>query len=221
LVVVTFVSDVDDGEWKYFCRTVACISAEIKVIIITRMRSLARYGTVEPIHLSRLQDEEFMYLFKTLAFGSAQAQDHPKLTLLAGEFVKIMGGSFVAAYPFAYTLRRDLSLRLWLRTLNILKSVTKNNLFVYGEHLSHPYIPHYPIDLTAFLPPPAAPLHIMPPRTEAEVSQRKLRPKGDFDLVTWKSPIPPYSEFCYHVPSCAQQKPIKTSRKKREATLCL
>jgi hypothetical protein len=221
LLVITFVSDVDDGQWKSFCQTVACVSIEIKVIIVSRMGSLARYGTTEPIHLSRLQDEEFMYLFKTLAFGSAQAQDHPKLTLLAGEFVKIMGGSFVAAYPFAYTLRRDLSLRLWLRTLNILKSVTKNNMSVYGEHLSHPYIPHYPIDLTAFLPPPAAPLHIMPPRTEAEVSQRKLRPKGDFDLVTWKSPIPPYSEFCYHVPSCAQQKPIKTSRKKREATLCL
>jgi hypothetical protein len=235
LVVVTFVSDVDDGEWKSFCRAVTCISTDIKIIILSRMASLARYGTVEPIHLSRLHDEEYKYLFKTLAFGSARAEDHPKLTLLVEEFVKLLGGSFVGAYPLAYTLRMDLRLQFWLSTLNKHKNLTKNNLSVYGEHLSHPYIPKYPIDFTEFLPSPTAPLHLMHPRTEAEVSQRKLpkirigeimvnpslRPKGDFDLVTWESRIPPYTEFTYYVPSCAQQKPKTTLRRKRGETLCL
>jgi hypothetical protein len=38
-----------------------------KVIILSRMESLARYGTVDPIHPRKLQDEEYKYLFKTLA----------------------------------------------------------------------------------------------------------------------------------------------------------
>jgi hypothetical protein len=75
----------------------------------------------------------------------------------------------------------------------------------------------------------------MHPRTEAEVSQRKipkiriqdiavnpsLRPKGDFDLVTWESQIPPYTEYIYYAPSCAQKKPKTTLGRKRKETLCL
>uniref|UniRef100_A0ACD5VBC7 Uncharacterized protein n=1 Tax=Avena sativa TaxID=4498 RepID=A0ACD5VBC7_AVESA len=232
LVVVTFVSDVDDEEWNYFYRAVTSISTGSKVIIISRMVSLARYGTVKPIHLSRLQDEEYSYLFKTLAFGSAHAEDHPKLTLLIGEFIKLLGGSFVGAYSVANILRKDLSLHFWLSMLKRYKNVAKVNLSMFGEHLSLRFRISYPVDFTDFLPSPAAPLHLMPPRTEAHVSERKLpkiriediivnpslRPKGDFDLVTWESRIPPYTEFSYHVPSSAQQHPTTTLRRKRDVT---
>uniref|UniRef100_A0ACD5VBD6 Uncharacterized protein n=1 Tax=Avena sativa TaxID=4498 RepID=A0ACD5VBD6_AVESA len=234
LVVVTFVSDVDDGEWKSFYRAVTCKSTETKIIIVSRTESLARFGTMEPVHLSRLQDDEYSYLFKTLAFGSARAEDHPKMTLLAGEFSKVLCGSFMGAYPFAYRLRTDLSLQFWVNTLNLLKKALKKNMSMYGEH-PYPLGEYYPVDLTDFVPYPSAPLHIMPPRTEAEVSQRKLprirlediivnpsiRPRGDFDLMAWKSTIPPYTEFYNHVPYCAQQQPKKTLRRKRDATLSL
>jgi hypothetical protein len=140
----------------------------------------------------------------------------------------------VGAYSFANRLRPDLSLRFWLSMLNLLKKSTKKNLSLYGEHV-YPFRQRYPIDLTDFLPSSAAPLHIMPPRTEAEVSQRKLpkirikdillnpslRPRGDFDLVTWESRIPPYTEFCSYVPSCAQQQVKTTLRRKRDAAICL
>jgi hypothetical protein len=235
LVVVTFYSDVDDEEWKSFYQAMTCISTEIKVIIISRMESLARYGTVKPIHLTRLQDEEYNYLFKTLAFGSAQADDHPKLTLLIGEFTKLLGGSFVGAYSVGNFLRRNLSLQFWLIMLKRYKKVTKINLSMFGEHLSVRFRIRYPVDVTDFLPSPAAPLHLMPPRTEAQVLERKLpkirigdiivnpslRPKGDFDLVTWESRIPPYTEFSYHVPSLAQQVPKTTSGRKRDRIICL
>jgi hypothetical protein len=140
LVVVTFVSDIDDREWKSFYRAVACISAEVKVIILSRIvGSLARYGTVDPIQLGRFHDEEYSYLFKTLAFGSVQAEEHPKLTLLIGDFIKLLKGSFVGAYSVAYILRMDLSLGFWLFTLKRFKNVIEKNLTVFGEHLSHRY----------------------------------------------------------------------------------
>jgi hypothetical protein len=233
MVVVTFASHVDDEKWKSFYQAVTCISAEIKIIIVSRMESLTKYGTVEPIHLSSLQDEEYNYLFKTLAFGSARADENPKLTLLAGEFIKLLGGSFIGAYLFAFILRTDLSLRFWLIMLNLLKNGIKKNSSLHGD--VYPIRQCYPIDLTDFIASPTASLHTMPPRTEAEVSQRKLpklrindilvnpslRPTGDFDLVTWESRIPPYTEFCRYVPSCAQQQLKTTLRRKRDATICL
>ncbi|KAF7027115.1 hypothetical protein CFC21_039187 [Triticum aestivum] len=234
LVAVTLVSDVDDEDWKSFYRTVTSIRVESKVIIISRMESLTRYGTVKAIYLSKLQDEEYSYFFKTLAFGSAHTKDHPNLTLLIGEFIKLLGGSFVGAYSIANILRRDLSLQFWLCILNRYKNMTKANLSMFGEHLSVRVRIRYPVDFTNFLPAPAAPLLLMPPRTEAEAFERKLpkirigdlvvdptlRPKGEFDLVTWESQIPPYTEFIYHVPSCAQRQPT-TLRRKRDAYVCL
>ena len=140
----------------------------------------------------------------------------------------------MGAYSVANILRRDLSVRFWLSMLNRYRNVAKINLSMFGEHMSIRFRIRYPIDFTDFLPSPAAPLYLMPPRTEAEVLGRKLpkirigdiianpslRPKGDFDLVTWESRIPPYTEFCYHVPSCAQQQPKTTLRRKRDATIC-
>ncbi|KAE8768391.1 E3 ubiquitin-protein ligase SINA-like 11 [Hordeum vulgare] len=235
LVVVTFVSDVDDEDWKSFYRAVASIRIESKVIIISRMESLTRYGTVKPIHLNKLQDDEYTYFFKTLAFGSEHTKDHPNLTLLIGEFIKLLGGSFVGAYSIANILRRDMSIQFWHCILNRYKNVTKTNLSMFGEHLSLRVRIRYPVDFTNFLPAPAAPLLLMPPRTEAEVFKRKLpkirigdlvvdptlRPKGEFDLVTWESQIPPYTEFIYHVPYCAQKHPKTTLRRKRDASICL
>ncbi|XBI14942.1 hypothetical protein VPH35_057450 [Triticum aestivum] len=231
LVVVKFVSEVNDEDWKSFYRAVTSISTESKVIIISRMESLTRYGTVKPIHLSRLPDEEYSYLFKALAFGSAHTEDHPKLTLLAGEFIKLLDGSFVAAYSLTNGLRTNLSLQFWLSMLKRYKNVTKNNLSMFGEHPSDRFKKRCAVDFTNFLPSPAAPLHLIPPRTEARklpkirireiIENPSLRPKGDFVLVTWESQIPPYTEFSYHVPYCAQQQPKTTLRRKREAIISL
>lgn len=231
LVIVKFVSEVNDEDWKSFYRVVTSISTESKVIIISRMESLTRYGTVKPIQLSRLPDEEYSYLFKALAFGSAHSEDHPKLTLLAGEFIKLLDGSFVAAYSLTNGLRTNLSLQFWLSMLKRYKNVTKNNLSMFGEHPSDRFKKRCAVDFTNFLPSPAAPLHLMPPRTEAGklpkirigeiIENPSLRPKGDFVLVTWESQIPPYTEFSYHVPYCAQQQPKTSLRRKRDATISL
>ncbi|KAM3346138.1 hypothetical protein ACQJBY_020586 [Aegilops geniculata] len=236
LVIVEFLLDVDDEEWEPFYRAMTSISIESKVIIISRMESLTRYGTVKPIHLSKLSDEEYTYLFKTLAFGSAHSEDYPKLTLLAGEFIKLLDGSFVAAYSVANGLRTNLSLRYWICMFKRYKNVTKKNLSMFGEHIADRFKRNCPVDFTNFLPSPAAPLYLMPPQTEAEVPERRLpgikirdiidnpsvRPKGDFVLVTWESRIPPYNEYSYYVPSCAQSsQPKTTMRRKREATISL
>ncbi|XP_048526866.1 uncharacterized protein LOC125506024 [Triticum urartu] len=234
LIVVIFASDVDCEEWKKIHHAVACINTESKVIIVSRKESSVKYGTVKPIRLTRLPAEEYIYLFKTLAFGSADPKDHPNLTPIAIELATMLGGSFVAAYSLASVLRKDVSFQFWLSIFNRYKNVTENNLSMFGEHLSLRIRRRAPVDITSFLPSPAAPLLLTRPRTETEVSQRRLpkvtmadlivdptiRPKGDFDLVKWKSRLPPYTEFSYFVPSCAEQRHKTTARRKREAAIC-
>jgi hypothetical protein len=66
LTVVELVSDVEDECWAEFCSSAASGS---KVVIVSRLQEVARFGTVKPIRLDSLSNEEFVYLFKALAFG--------------------------------------------------------------------------------------------------------------------------------------------------------
>ncbi|KAF0895885.1 hypothetical protein E2562_016608 [Oryza meyeriana var. granulata] len=54
----------------------------IKVVVIGRTESIAKFGTTQPIRVKRLSEEEYWYYFKALAFGSMDPDEHPKLASL-------------------------------------------------------------------------------------------------------------------------------------------
>jgi len=88
------------------------------------------------------------------------------------------------------------------------------------------------VDLKNELYPTSSPMLLLPARSQAEISQRQLpkvrigdlimnpavRPKGDFDLVTWESRIAPYREFVYFVPSHIEENSKGTTRKRGATT---
>nr|AVF19612.1 putative disease resistance RPP13-like protein [Triticum turgidum] len=88
LVVIEFASDVDDDDWKKFCSFLIRMSRESKVIIVSKLKRLARLGTVKPIFLSVVSYDELRYLFKALSFGSVEPAEHPRLVQMADEFAK-------------------------------------------------------------------------------------------------------------------------------------
>jgi hypothetical protein len=62
LAVVEFLMDVDDDDWVRFYTTVRHKAAEgSKVIIISRIRNLARLGTVTAVFPNSLSHEEYRY----------------------------------------------------------------------------------------------------------------------------------------------------------------
>ncbi|KAF7020256.1 hypothetical protein CFC21_033374 [Triticum aestivum] len=83
LVVVEFASNVDDNDWRKFHSFVKRLARGSKVIIISKLQRSARFGSVKPIFLNNLSFEELWYLFKTLAFGSANPEEHPRLVPIA------------------------------------------------------------------------------------------------------------------------------------------
>ncbi|KAF8779671.1 hypothetical protein HU200_002421 [Digitaria exilis] len=92
LVIVEFSSDVDDNEWLKFYSATSRMDTGSKVIIISRFEVIARLGTVKPIRLRNLSHAEFRYLFKVLAFGGTDPENHPKMASIGVEIANMLQG---------------------------------------------------------------------------------------------------------------------------------
>uniref|UniRef100_A0A0E0M5A1 Disease resistance N-terminal domain-containing protein n=1 Tax=Oryza punctata TaxID=4537 RepID=A0A0E0M5A1_ORYPU len=233
LVVVEFVSDLNEKNWEEFYSSLAQMKEGSKVITISRFRKSEKLGTVKPILLDIHSYGELSYLFKTLAFGSANPKDHPRLLQIAEEFAMQLQlrGSLVAANIFADVLRRNLDVNFWLCMLNRCITVAERNFSLYGKHVRLLFEQGHRVDITNFASSPAAPLHIIPftglnsaLKDMQRVTFRELlldpsvRPKGEFNLVSWESRLPPYTSFIHFVPNYAQDFPKDTplsGRKRR------
>ena len=217
LVVIEFASDVGDDDWKKFHSLVTRMGRGSKIIIVSRLQRLARFGSVKPIFLSAMSYDELRYLFKTLSFGSEDPAEHPQLVQIADEFAKNFHGtegSLVATNAYADVLRRNLDVKFWRRILDKGMRMVKRNLAIYGMHPNTLIYHGHPVDITDFA---LHPLRMTPYSVRFPVREKwpsvtfgdlitnpGIRPKGDFTLVTWESRIPPHRSFPNFVTSCAQ-----------------
>ncbi|KQK17020.2 hypothetical protein BRADI_1g31998v3, partial [Brachypodium distachyon] len=106
-----------------------------KIVIISRLEKAARFGTVNnsPIRINGFSQEEYSYLFKVLAFGSADPGEHPRLALIGKELATMMQGSLVHLNVYSNMLRGNLSVQFWTRVLKLYKTVMEANLTSFGE----------------------------------------------------------------------------------------
>uniref|UniRef100_A0ACD5Z5B2 Uncharacterized protein n=1 Tax=Avena sativa TaxID=4498 RepID=A0ACD5Z5B2_AVESA len=202
LVVVEFTSDVDNKTWqKFYSSTAAHMGRGSKIIIITKVQKLTRFGTVRPVCLSSFSPEEYSYLFKVLAFGSTNPEEHPQLASIAKDIAAVLGGSMITANVYADVLRKNQSAKFWLSIWKKYSNVVRSNLW-------HLMDKDHPIDISN-IASSSTPLRLMPPHSENDHSKRNLPkvmfedliagsailPKEEFELVAWESRIPPYRKF--------------------------
>ncbi|KAF7087048.1 hypothetical protein CFC21_090269 [Triticum aestivum] len=209
LVVLEFTSDIDDVSWQKFYSTTRRMGKGSKIIIISRIESVSRLGTIRPMHLNSLSLEEYSYLFKVLAFGSTNPDDHPRLSLVASELAVLMGGSLVVANVCADIFRKNQNLQFWQHILNKYRNFLADNLSVFCEHPKLLIERDRPVDIAKLVSSTSAPLRLMPPHCEDDDSTRDLPkvrygdliagsvvpPKEKFELVGWESRIPPYKKY--------------------------
>jgi hypothetical protein len=220
LVVIEFTSDIDDGEWKNFHSFVIRMCRGSKIIIISRLQRLARFGSVKPIFLSVLSYDELRYLFKSLVFGSVDPAEHPRLLRIADEFTKVlhnMQGLLAATNTIADALRSNLDVQFWHCVLDKSLRMVKRNLSMYGVHPTMLVEQGQPVDITDYALHPLSmrryKLHVSVKENLPSLTLRELladpsvRPKEDFILVSWESRIPPYRSFAHMVTSRAQDTP--------------
>ncbi|VAH24494.1 unnamed protein product [Triticum turgidum subsp. durum] len=216
LVVIEFASDVSDDDWKNFHSVLITMGRGSHIIIISRIQRLARFGSVKPIFLSVLSYDEWRYLFKTLAFGSVDPAEHPRLLKIADEVAKQLHtqGSLVATNAYADLLRRNLNAQFWHCILDKGIRMIKRNIAVYGVHPSMLIEQGHPVDITDFA---MHPLSMIPYTINASIKKESpsvtfgelladpsVRPKEDFILISWESRIPPHNSFANFVMSRAQ-----------------
>uniref|UniRef100_A0ACD5W007 Uncharacterized protein n=1 Tax=Avena sativa TaxID=4498 RepID=A0ACD5W007_AVESA len=235
LVAVEFVSDVDGDDWTEFYSSVTSLGRGSKVIIFGRDEKLKKFGNVKPISVNCLPFEEYRYLFKILAFGSSDPVDHPRLAAIVEEFAKVLGGSLVSANFIAHSMRKNPDAQFWLCKLNRVRMTVKLNMSRFGVHPSDLLDRGRPVHLNNghYLLSPGAPSCPTPSASSpSNVSGKNLPkvifgeeaghivpPKGDFELISWRSRLPPHTLFVHlvqYVPSCVDDKPeTSLSGKKR------
>ncbi|KAM0893213.1 hypothetical protein ACQ4PT_025257 [Festuca glaucescens] len=219
LIVVEFVSDVADDDWKKFHSFVITMSRGSKIIIVSKLQKLSRFGTVKPISLSVLSYDELRYLFKTLVFGSVDPAEHPRLVQIADEFAKVlhnMQGSLVATNTLADALKRNFDVQFWRCILDKGLRMVKRNISMYGVNPTMLVRQGQPVDITDFSLHPLSMIRCktnvsikeeLPSVTFGElVADPRIRPKQDFILVSWESRIPPNNLFAHFVTNHAQDR---------------
>ncbi|KAM3411552.1 hypothetical protein ACQJBY_003302 [Aegilops geniculata] len=240
LVVIEFVSYIDEDYWTTFYHFVMNMDRGSKVMILGRSAELEKFGTVKPISLKCLALEEFRYLFKTLAFGSANPTDNPRLVVMMEEFVKVLGGSLVLANVLADALRKNLGARFWIYRLNAVRDMVKANISCFGAHPQTLLNQGHPVHLIGGnILSPAAPSRVVDcaigmsnapedglPRIMfgdlISAAGYLVLPKGDFRLISWESRLQPYTQFIHlvhSVPSCPNDKTVTPLSGKKRPSL--
>jgi hypothetical protein len=233
LVVIEFASDIGDDEWKKFHSFVKRMDRGSKIIIISKLQGLARFGSVKPVFLSILAYDELRYLFKTLVFGSVDPAEHPRLVQIADEFAKVQHSiTLVSTNMFADVLRRNLDVKFWRCILEKGLKMVQRNLSMYGELPTMLVQQGQPVDITDFA---MHPLSMTRYTINASIKEESpsvtfgellidpsVRPEQDFILVSWKSRIAPHNTFAHFVTSYAQGADVGSSflgRKRRGAPI--
>ncbi|XP_020193226.1 putative disease resistance RPP13-like protein 1 [Aegilops tauschii subsp. strangulata] len=217
LVVIEYASDVDDDEWKRFHSFFIRMGKGNKIIIISKLKRLARFGSVKPIFLTAMSYDELRYLLKTLALGSVDPTEHPRLVQIADEFAMLVHNaqcSLTSANVFADMLRKNLHIQFWRSILDKGIRYVKRNLSRYSSVDSAILIQQgHPVVVTDLA---LDPLSVRPYTNN--VSSKKLPSatfgelltdptvgrKGDFIIVSWESRIPPHNSFACFATSHAQ-----------------
>ncbi|KAB8111996.1 hypothetical protein EE612_049905 [Oryza sativa] len=235
LIVCEYFTDIDEDDWINFYSTISQMTAGgSKVVIISRIENLARFGSVKAVRLNSLSKEVYNYLFKKLAFGSIDEKEDPKMASVANDLAVVLGGSLITANVIADLLRRNHDVHFWLHILQRFEGMVKNNLSKYGEHPKDIIEKEKPVDATRFVSSYPTRLHIMPPRVERDdlpnigmptiffgdlIAGSVAIPNGDFEIVTWKSRIPPYTKYVSSGTSFVDDKNgFKTMRKRRSSS---
>uniref|UniRef100_A0A0D9XHL2 Disease resistance N-terminal domain-containing protein n=1 Tax=Leersia perrieri TaxID=77586 RepID=A0A0D9XHL2_9ORYZ len=231
LVVVEFTADMDDDIWRKFYLSSTHMGWGSKIIIISRIERVSRFGTVRPINLNSLSLGEYSYLFKVLAFGSTNAEEHPQLVFIANELSVLLGGSFLSANVCANVFRKNQDVHFWFSVLKKHRFMVQKNFLEFREHPKLLFEKEHQVDITIFAPS-SSPLRLMPPseggKKKRELSQVMfedlitdpiLLPKEDFELV-WESRIPPYRRFVsiasYHEDEQKTSQHVASPCKKRQ-----
>uniref|UniRef100_A0A0E0N1T2 Disease resistance N-terminal domain-containing protein n=1 Tax=Oryza rufipogon TaxID=4529 RepID=A0A0E0N1T2_ORYRU len=214
--------DIIDQTWQSLKSSMSCWARGSKIIITSRSDKIENLGTTAAIRLDLLHPEAYWYLFKMLAFGSRNPDEHPKLASVAMEIATEYSGSFLAAYTIGGLLRDNFNAQFWCSTLKYLRAYIRNQLLVLGDHPNNLLLKGQWVHCLRFAEA-SDPLWMSDyyetdscPDQAPNISDIMLgsaTPRGRFEALGWKSRMAPY--YSYMI-CCSTEAPgHAVGRKKR------
>ncbi|CAL5077860.1 unnamed protein product [Urochloa decumbens] len=226
LVVVELVRDLNEDAWnRLYSSFKQCVPSGSKIIVTSRSNKIAKFGTAQALTLKRPSHEAYWYFFKTLTFESTDPEMHPRFTCIAMEIAKALKSSPIFAYITAHLLRDNFNVHFWCKVLAFLRGSFQKHASNSGEH---------PFDVLKQNRPTYfgrmdTPLEVcvlyhqyqcstqdeVPKITVQDVVYGGVKPRGKFEVLAWRSSIPPYYSY---VGTCEIQE-LKSAAVKRKRSM--
>jgi hypothetical protein len=214
LVVIELDGDMEEETWRRLYSSVASVMGHGSKIIVTgRSEKITSFGTTQPMRLKFLPQEAFWYFFKTIAFGSANPNDHPKLAPLCMEIAATFKGAFITANVVGGLMRANMNTQFWRRLLRLQRDFVSKHLVMFGEHPTQLLLRDQPVYVCRMARTQQT---VMLCKVYQDCSFQLAVPKltlqdivagctidqAEFRTVAWRSSVPP----CYtYLASCASQ----------------
>ncbi|KAI6696606.1 hypothetical protein NL676_016725 [Syzygium grande] len=114
LFVMDDVWEVTVDKWEQLTILLGGVSKGSKVIVTSRNKSIASImGTVPPLNLAVLSNEDSLTLFVKYAFNPGQEKNHPDLMVIGKDIVSKCGGNPMAVKALGSLLRSKNNRRDW------------------------------------------------------------------------------------------------------------
>ncbi|CAL5008534.1 unnamed protein product [Urochloa decumbens] len=206
LVIMELVGDVDDKAWKKLCSSSPHPQGS-KIIITSQSEEITRLGTTQALRLQQLQFEAFWYFFKVLVFGSTDPEEHPRLASMAMEMATELRGCFMCAHIAGALLRDNFTAQFWRRLLAFSREYKKYPFASSNcqDGTSTKDHPRHGWEIAKSKPAKYFLLRNSyqkalaqddgPKITLADLLFGSVKRRGRFEVLVWKSYIPPYYSY--------------------------
>ncbi|KAG2621174.1 hypothetical protein PVAP13_3NG190200, partial [Panicum virgatum] len=201
--------DISDAAWSslWSASKRCATNGVVRFIICSRSDKIVRFGTTRALKVENLTQEAFWYFFKALAFGSADPREEPRLVSMAMEIAPWLNCFFIAGNTIARMLRDNLSAKFWRRALTSFREVSQRrySFFIFDAQPINPsqnrkilirrlngsdeYCSIFNGYQTNSSQVEA------PMITLQEVLSGSVVRRGEFHVLAWRSPIPPYHSY--------------------------
>ncbi|XBI86997.1 hypothetical protein VPH35_025136 [Triticum aestivum] len=216
LIIVEMAEDIiNEGTWRRLKSLATSMTPRDKIVNL---------GTTEALRMDYLPQEAYWHFFKSLAFGSTNPDEQPKLAVMAMEIALGFRGCFAGTHLIAGILRDNLNARFWRTTLECARAYKQAHLLMFDQHSclhfrvdapvycwrlggSSKYFlicKHHQLDSSEQVP--EITVH------DIILGRGGTLPQGEFEALAWRSRIPPYYNYTI---SCKMQSPQLTVGSKK------
>uniref|UniRef100_A0A0E0C7C1 Disease resistance N-terminal domain-containing protein n=1 Tax=Oryza meridionalis TaxID=40149 RepID=A0A0E0C7C1_9ORYZ len=239
LAIIELVAEMDDETWRRILQSLRSgdhVAPVSKIIITSRSNKIATFGTTKALHLDFLPKEDFWYFFKTVAFGSTNPEEEPKLASICMEIAAVLNGSFMGLNIVASILNSNLSAQFWYSLLKRLKFFTYRHIHLLGEHprdlynansgrtyiwMHENYFGDSDLVTYNYYQVNSARLNgLQTVLTSRDILTGTVKPQAaKYEVLEWQSSIPPYYSYITQYEILAQQKLMLPPKRKRSGAL--